>query len=110
MPESNMAKLPDHYKAFLEAYPDVARAYQSLGEAATNAGPLDKKTICLIKLSMAIGAAQEGATHSHTRKSLEAGLTPDEIRHAVLQAVTTLGFPNMMRGLAWVEDVLRTSN
>lgn len=101
-----MGKLPDHYSKFIEAYPEVGRAYKSLGEAATSAGPLDRKTISLVKLAMAVASAQEGATHSHARKSLEAGATPEEIRHAVVQAVTTLGFPNMMRGLAWVEDVL----
>jgi alkylhydroperoxidase/carboxymuconolactone decarboxylase family protein YurZ len=101
-----MGKLPDHYSRFIENYPGVGQAYKSLGEEASAAGPLDRKTICLVKLGMAIASAQEGATHSHTRKALEAGVSPDELRHAALQAVTTLGFPNMMRGLAWVEDVL----
>ena len=101
-----MKNLPEHYSKFIEAYPEVGLAYKALGEAASGAGPLDKKTVSLIKLGMAIASAQEGATHSHTRKSIEAGATPEEIRHAVLQAVTTLGFPSMMRGLAWVDDVL----
>ena len=30
----------------------------------------------------------------------------EEIRHAVILSVTTLCFPSMMRGRAWVEDVL----
>ena len=101
-----MGKLPDHYAKFIEAFPEVGQAYQSLGEAAAGAGPLDKKTLSLVKLAMAVAAGQEGGTHSHTRKSLQAGATPVEIRHAVIQGVTTLGFPNMMRGLAWDEDVL----
>ncbi len=49
----------------------------------------------------------EGAAHSHVRRALEAGATPDELRHAALLALTTLGFPNMMKGLMWVEDVLK---
>jgi hypothetical protein len=28
------------------------------------------------------------------------------MRHVALLALTTLGFPTMMRGLLWVEDVL----
>jgi len=106
MPESPMSKLPSHFLKFVESYPEVGAAYRSLGEAATKAEPLDKKTISLVKLAMAIASGQEGATHSHTRKALEAGATAEEIRHAALQGVTTLGFPSMMRGLAWVEDVL----
>ena len=37
------------------------------------------------------------------------GASPDEIRHAVLLATTTLGFPGMMRGLAWAQDVLESA-
>ena len=32
--------------------------------------------------------------------------TPEEIRHAVLLATTTLGFPTMMKTLSWVEDII----
>jgi 4-carboxymuconolactone decarboxylase len=39
--------------------------------------------------------------------SLEAGCTPDEIRHTALLALTTIGFPNMMAVLTWVEDILK---
>ena len=105
-----MSKLPSHYLKFVEAYPEVGAAYRSLGEAAATAGPLDKKTTALIKLAMSMASAQEGATHSHTRKALDAGASPEEIRHAVIQGVTTLGFPSMMRGLAWVEDVLNKTD
>jgi 4-carboxymuconolactone decarboxylase len=101
-----MKNLPGHFSKFLEAYPKVAEAYNALGTATAEAGPLDIKTQCLIKLGMAVASAQEGATHSHVRKSLEAGASADEIRHAVILATTTLGFPTMMRGLAWVGDVL----
>ncbi|MBI5707902.1 MAG: carboxymuconolactone decarboxylase family protein [Armatimonadetes bacterium] len=101
-----MTKFPKHFSKFLEDYPDLGQAYMSISDAVSAAGPLDRKTSCLVKLGMAVGSAQEGATHSQVRKALEAGATPDELRHAVLLAVTTLGFPSMMRGLAWVEDVL----
>lgn len=101
-----MGKLPSHYEKFLDAFPLVADAYQSLGAACLEAGPLDSKTTALVKLGLAIGAGLEGASHAHVRKALEAGASPDEIRHAVLLATTTLGFPCMMRGLAWAQDVL----
>ena len=101
-----MRKLPSRYLEFFDRYPDVGKAYRSLGDAVVQAGPLDAKTQALVKLSIAIGARMEGAVHSHTRRSLEAGATPDEIRHAVLQATTTLGFPNMMAALSWVDEIL----
>jgi len=100
-----MGKIPGFYTRFLEAYPAVGEAYTSLGSACKEAGPLDDRTTELVKLGISIGAGMSGATHSHTRKALEAGATRDEIVHAVLMATTTIGFPNMMRGLAWVQDV-----
>lgn len=101
-----MPKLPSRYVKFFERYPDVGQAYRKLGDAVSDAGPLDSKTSALVKLGIAIGARMEGAVHSHVRKSREAGATPDEIRHVALQATTTLGFPNMMAALSWVDDVL----
>ena len=59
-----------------------------------------------MKLGLALGARLEGASHAHVRRALEAGCTPEEIRHVALLAVTTLGFPAMMTALGWVEDVL----
>src|SRR5438270_4493220 len=101
-----MRKPPERFNAFVEKYPEVGDAYQALGKAVASAGPLDGKTRELIKLGVAIAAGQEGGTHSHARKALDAGATADELRHAAMQTLTTLGFPTMMRGLAWVEDVI----
>lgn len=101
-----MDKLPKRYLQFFEQFPEVGKSYHELGNAVTNAGPLDRKTQALIKLGIATGARMEGAVHSHVRKCIEAGAMPEEIRHAVLQATTTIGFPNMMAALSWVDDVL----
>lgn len=100
-------QIPKRFLKFMETYPAVARAYKELGTAAKAAGPLDAKTRTLIGLAIAVGARHEGAVHSHTRKALEAGCSPAQIRHAVLLSVTTMGFPNMMAALSWVDDVLR---
>ena len=102
-----MKKLPERFVLFLKDYPDVGAAYQSLGKAVAEAGPLDAKTRELIKLGVAIAAGQEGGTHSHARKAMDAGATAEEVRHAVLQTLTTIGFPNMMRGMSWADDVIR---
>lgn len=99
-------ELPRPYQAFMEKYRSIWEAYDRLGAAVHEQGPLDKKTRELIKLGIAIGARQEGAVHSHTRRALAAGASPDEIRHAVLLAIPTVGFPTMMAALTWVEDEL----
>jgi alkylhydroperoxidase/carboxymuconolactone decarboxylase family protein YurZ len=47
---------------------------------------------------------------SSTRKALAAGATPDEITHAVLLALSTTGFPNMIAAMGWVNEVLAKKN
>ena len=43
---------------------------------------------------------------SNVRKALEAGDSADEIRHVVLLAITTCGFPTAAASMQWVDDVL----
>jgi alkylhydroperoxidase/carboxymuconolactone decarboxylase family protein YurZ len=105
----DVRKLPARYVEFQKRYPAVFRAYDLLGTATADAGPLDPKTRALVKLGIAIGGQMEGAVHSHTRRALEAGCAPDAIRHSVVLATTTLGFPSMMKCLSWVDDVLKDS-
>ncbi len=94
------------FQKFGQKYPKVMRAYEALGAATQEAGTLDAKTRALVKLAIATGAWREGAVHSHTRRALEVGCTPEEIRHVILLATTTLGFPSMMAALTWADDVL----
>lgn len=101
--------LPRHYATFTEKHPEVAQALEQLGLSLKAAGPLDAKTIELLRLATAVGARAEGAVHSHARRAREAGATPQEIRHAVLLAITTIGFPGAMAAMTWVNDVLEGS-
>jgi 4-carboxymuconolactone decarboxylase len=103
-----MREIPKRFTNFLQTYPEVGAAYQQLGKAVKAAGPLDTKTQSLIKIGIAIASGLEGGTHSQTRKALDAGCTPDQVRHAAMQTLTTCGFPRMMMGLSWVEDVIGT--
>lgn len=104
-----MRKLPGRYEEFRTEFPLIAAAYDEIVHLTTAAGPLDQKLIQLVKLGMALASGQEGAVHSHTRRALEAGATHDEVRHIGLLALTTLGFPRMMTGLTWIDDVAKGS-
>jgi len=90
----------------MEKYPAVGSAYEAYGESVAAAGPLDERTRALVKLAMSVGARMEGAAKSHAHKALQAGASADEIRHVVLLSAPTIGFPNMMAGLSWIEDIL----
>lgn len=101
-----MSQLPGNYRRFRDEFPEVARAYDALGDATYKAGPMDAKTAQLIKLALSIGAGLEGATHSHVRRAIEAGATPEEIKQVVALAVTTLGFPSAAAAYSWITDEL----
>jgi alkylhydroperoxidase/carboxymuconolactone decarboxylase family protein YurZ len=86
-------------------HPELWAAYQQLGAAAGGAGPLDERTRRLVHLAFAIGADSQGATHSHVRRALAEGLSPPELEHVALLAITTLGWPSAVKGLSWIRDV-----
>ncbi|MFZ6033982.1 MAG: carboxymuconolactone decarboxylase family protein [Melioribacter sp.] len=101
-----MSQIPKRYLKFTEDYPEVAKAYESLGDAVHSAGPLDEKTRALIKLAISTGARLEGAVHSHARKALKAGCAPEEMRQVALLSLPTIGLPSMMAALSWIDDIL----
>mgnify|MGYP001595553420 CR=1 FL=1 len=101
-----MSKPPTFYTEFRDRHPDIVKAYEALGDACRAAGPLDERQAELVKLGLAAGAGLEGAIHSHARRALAAGATPDELRHVGMLAITTLGFPGAMAIRAEIESVL----
>lgn len=97
-----MSSLPKSFRDFSDDHPTLWRAYEQLGGAAADSGPLDARTRELVKLGMATAARSRSAVQSHTHRALEAGATAAEVEHAVLLGITTVGFPTMMTALSWV--------
>lgn len=106
---SSRKPLPKNYQSIVRRYPDYMAALDAVGEAAANAGPLAKKTCHLVQIGAAAAIRSEGAVHSHTRRALAAGATREEVQHAVIAATSTIGFPNVMAALSWINDVTETS-
>jgi alkylhydroperoxidase/carboxymuconolactone decarboxylase family protein YurZ len=101
-PAVAMPPTPQHVAS---DYPDVWAALQQLGAAVGEAGPLDVRTKRLVHLALAIGADSHGAVHSHARRGLAEGLSAAELEHVALLAVTTLGWPQAVKGITWIRDV-----
>ncbi len=101
--------LPDKYKNFASRFPEIFNLYKDLGTKVRESGPLDENTQNLIKLGIAIGSNSRGAVMSHTRKALETGSTKEEIQHAILLALSTTGFPNMIAAMNWANEVFEKS-
>src|ERR1700745_4530920 len=85
-------------------YPTVWNAFNDLGNRCHEAGPLDEKSRRLVKLALSIGAGLEGSTPSAVRNAHSVGITPQEIDHVALLAVSTLGMPAATRAFTWIRD------
>ena len=97
---------PSFYKKMNKQYPEIFTALENLGTTLRKAGPLDEKTSHLIQLAAAAAGQSEGSVCSHTRRAMQAGATPEEIIHALLLLVSTIGFPQTMAAMSWAEQVM----
>jgi alkylhydroperoxidase/carboxymuconolactone decarboxylase family protein YurZ len=98
-------ELPSSARQVAAAYPGVWRAFDKLGAAVADSGPLSAREQRLVKLALAIGAGSEGATHSHVRRGLREKLTPADLHHVAMLAITTIGWPAAVKGMTWIEDL-----
>jgi 4-carboxymuconolactone decarboxylase len=77
--------------------PKIYRRHEALGrEIHENGGPLPEKVRWLIKIAVSAAADHRVALQTHILKGREAGLTDEEILHALLLLIPTTGFPTFM--------------
>ncbi len=100
-------KLPKQYLRIKKRHANYFNAIEELGRVVKQEGPLDERTAHLIQLAAAATAHSEGAVHSHIRRAIEAGVTPEEIYHAIILLTSTIGFPTVVAALSWAEDVIK---
>lgn len=98
-------KSPSHYQYLLKTFPDVMAAVEQVGSSVRQAGPLDRKTTELIQLAVAAASQSTGAVHSHAKRALAAGASRQELEHALLVLISTIGFPKVAAALSWLEDI-----
>ena len=101
-----MPKMPGQYQSIRKRFKSFHKALENLGKVARESGPLDAKTTHLIQLAAASAIRSEGSVHSHTRRALEAGATPEEIYHSIILLTSTIGFPTTSAALSWAEDII----
>lgn len=97
---------PNAYLQLKKKHPEYMCAVEALGLAIQQAGPLGEAVTHLVQLGAAAAIRSEGAVHSHVRRALEAGVSSQEIHHALLSVTGTIGFPNVMAALSWADDVI----
>lgn len=102
---SDPIKLPSGARELERAYPEVWARFAALGKSVADAGPLDARSRRLVKLGLAVASRSEGAVHSHARRALAEGMTPQELEHVVLLSIPTIGLPNAVAALTWIQDI-----
>jgi 4-carboxymuconolactone decarboxylase len=100
---SQLPEPPNQYTAFVARFPKLGEAWEAIHEAGAQ-GPLDARTIRLIKLAIAVGAQRSGAVHSSVRKARAMGLSDAELEQVVALAAGTLGLPATVAAWGWLHD------
>ena len=98
-----MPKPPRAFDEFSETFPSLRKAWDILGDAAKD-GPLDDRTVRLVKLGVAIGAMREGAVHSSARKAIALGISAEELNQVVALASSIIGMPSSVAVWTWLRD------
>jgi alkylhydroperoxidase/carboxymuconolactone decarboxylase family protein YurZ len=106
----NSKFVPDHFQALKQRFPEVIAASEELGKTAKAAGPIDEKTVHLLQMAAATAIRSHGAVRSHARRALEAGANAQELYHAVLVLISTLGFPVVAAAVGWIDDVVEATD
>ncbi len=108
MPMSDQQRdyLPRVYRDFRADNPGIAKAYDALGDACRQAGPLGDRDQRLVKLGIAVGLSSEGAVRSHVRRGLAEGISAVELLHAITIAIPTAGFPATAAAYQWARSVI----
>ncbi len=96
----------EKYQELKRRHHNAVSALETLGQALKQEGPIEEKTAQLIQLAAAAAIRSEGAVHSHTKRALEAGAKPEEIRHALILLTSTIGFPTMVAAMSWADNIL----
>lgn len=100
-------KIPHTFEVFNERFPGLSHAHQQVGAALDEAGPLDEKTRTLVKIGICVGAGLESAVKSHVRRGLKSGLSAEEIEHALVLGMNSVGFPRTVAAWQWARQVLK---
>ena len=101
-----MTQYSVNYDWLMTQFNQVMNSHQELGKALRKAGPIDEKSSQLIQLAAAAAVRSEGGVHSHVKRALNLGATPEEIYHAIILLTSTIGFPSTAAALSWARDII----
>lgn len=98
---------PRSWNLFEAECPEVAAAYDALSSACQASGPLDPRTVALVKLAVSVGGHCQRTIHAHAKKALRAGVDAASVRQVAMVALPTIGLPAALDARRWIEESLQ---
>lgn len=96
-------RAPEAYQQFVGRFPKLEQAWALIAEASQE-GPLDARTLRLVKLAAAIGAQRQGAVTAGTRKALCEGIDFELIEQVIAATAGSIGMPATVAAYSWAAD------
>jgi 4-carboxymuconolactone decarboxylase len=92
-----MEDLHEIFTVFKKDFPEIYQGHEALGKKVHDAGgPLLEKVRWLVKVAVSGASGHMLALETHIAKARKAGATEEEIKHALLLIIQTVGFPSFM--------------
>lgn len=93
-----MEDLHKIFGEFRKEFPQIQELNEALGKEIHEAsGPLDEKTRSIIKIVISGACNHKRALETQIRKAKAIGVTDNEVKHALLLLIQTVGFPTFMK-------------
>ncbi len=101
--------MPETLDRFKKQFSEVWEAYEDLRDSCDNHGPLDRRTVELIKIAVSSALNREGGVVAHVSQARKAGASPEEIHQAILITMALTGFPVTLASLSVATKYLEGS-
>jgi AhpD family alkylhydroperoxidase len=98
--------MPDLLNSFKEKYPETWSAYERLKASCDRRGPLDAKTVELVKISVSTAQEHHGGLIAHISQARKVGATEEEIYHAILLTTGLVGIPAVLAAFGTATEYL----
>jgi len=96
-----MEDIHEIFTQFKKEFPEIHAKHEALGkEIHENAGPLPERDRWLVKIAISSACGHKRALATHINKARAAGVSDEEIKHALLLLIPTAGFPAFMKAYA----------
>jgi alkylhydroperoxidase/carboxymuconolactone decarboxylase family protein YurZ len=89
------------FTTFKDEFPELYGKYEEFGqEVHLNGGPLPEQVRLLLKVAISGASGHHRALETHLAKAKKAGVSEEEIKHALLLLIPTCGFPAFMEAFS----------